>query len=137
MEKDKLKQYFWLVQEIKKQEIRLEKVYMKKARGALTSDVVSGSSSSFPYGPTHFKISGYDEGYTPIYKQEDRLIKAIKKAEQAKTDIEDYIDTVEDARLRELLRDRFIECLKWEEIGKRNFCAPDYARALVREFISA
>ena len=60
----------------------------------------------------------------------------IEKAEKMAVEIEQFIQSVEQAKLRELLRSRFIDCMDWERVGAANFIAPDHARKIVRKFFA-
>ena len=38
--------------------------------------------------------------------------------------------------MRELLRCRYIDCKNWKEVGEENYIDADYARKLVRDFLT-
>ena len=60
----------------------------------------------------------------------------IEKAEKMAVEIEQFIQSVEQAKLRELLRSRFIDCMDWENVGRVNYISPDHARKMVRKFLA-
>jgi hypothetical protein len=66
---------------------------------------------------------------------EEEIQANIEESEKAVKEIEGYIQSVEEPKMRELLRSRFIDCLNWEKVGEKNYMAPDYARRLIRNFI--
>lgn len=84
------------------------------------------------------KIEGVpsDEYTRPIMigLLEEKIERNIKESEAAAEKIEQYIQTVDDPKVRELMRSRFLDCLSWEEVGKANYISPDHARRIVRNF---
>lgn len=66
---------------------------------------------------------------------EEEIKNNIEKSEKAAEEIERYIQTVDDPKVRELMRSRFLDCLSWEKVGKVNYMSPDHARKIVRNFI--
>ena len=106
-----------------------------------SGEVVGDSVQKYYNGKAHpYKIEGIDETDTKLplmivtLKQEIEL--NIEKAEKMAVEIEQFIQSVEQAKLRELLRSRFIDCMDWERVGAANFIAPDHARKIVRKFFA-
>lgn len=132
MDREKLSRYFWLSHEIEKQEKRKERL-QKAVNSNLATDVVTGSSSHFPYIETKFKITGIDTRL--LDDLEKSIAKNIKEAIEARYEIENYINGIDEPQLREILRSRFIDCQKWKQVGKENFISTDHARKRVREFL--
>lgn len=66
---------------------------------------------------------------------EEEIEKNIKESERAVIDIEKTIQSVEDPKIREVMRSRFIDCLEWEQVGRKNYINPDYARQLIRQYL--
>ncbi len=132
MDKEKLSRYFWLSHEIEKQEKRKARL-QKSVNSELATDIVTGSSSHFPYIETKFKITGVD---TRLLDEIEKSIeKNIEEAIQARREIEYYINGIDEPQLREVLRSRFIDCQKWKQVGKENYISSDHARKMVREFL--
>ena len=138
MTKNDLNEYFWLNHEIKRQKSRLKRLEEKLKH---SGEVVGDSVQKYYNGKAHpYKIEGIDETDTKLplmivtLKQEIEL--NIEKAEKMAVEIEQFIQSVEQAKLRELLRSRFIDCMDWERVGAANFIAPDHASKIVRKFFS-
>ena len=106
-----LSQYKYLNKEIDRKINQLEdwknKIY--NISGTLSDMPRSGSRTSI----IENGIAAMDEIEGNINKDIDRLV-------NLKTDIENKIEEVEDLRLRELLKCRYIDCQTWEEIAYRN-----------------
>lgn len=81
------------------------------------ADVVTGSSPEPPYTPRSIKITGCDYcGSKRLYKKYLRKIKQlVNKAEE----IEDYISTIEDSLIRQIIRLRFLDGLNWRDVAQR------------------
>ncbi len=138
MTKNDLNEYFWLNHEIKRQKSRLKRLEEKLKH---SGEVVGDSVQKYYNGKAHpYKIEGIDETDTKLplmivtLKQEIEL--NIEKAEKMAVEIEQFIQSVEQAKLRELLRSRFIDCMDWENVGRVNYISPDHARKMVRKFLA-
>lgn len=137
MTKEELNRYFWLRHEIIKQQRRLERLRNKPA-GEVVGDTVNDyrTGRGIPV-----KITGTpaDEFSRPImiHMLEAEIQKNIEESETAAVQIEQFVQGIEEPRLRELLRCRFIDCMKWEELGQANYMDPDHARRLIREFLKS
>ena len=66
-----------------------------------------------------------------IHILEEEIEKNIRESELAMQKIEQYIQTIDSPRLREIMRSRFLDCLNWEDVGKKNYISADYARQIV------
>lgn len=135
MTKKELSRYYWLRHEIHKQRNRLECLRNKKPE-----EMVGDTVNDYRTGKgIPVKIEGVpsDEYTRPIMigLLEEEIERNIKESETAAEKIEQYIQTVDDPKVRELMRSRFLDCLSWEEVGKANYISPDHARKIIREFI--
>ena len=85
------------------------------------------------------KIQGYaEEDYTlpnRISTLEEEIEHNIAESDRLAAEIEIYIQSIDDPKMRERMRCRFLDCMGWSEVGKENFMDPDHARRLVREFL--
>lgn len=136
MTKKEISMYFWLREEIKRQKRRKEKLIARARRSEYVGDTVRDYSRNAK-GTIKIIQGERDEAYkysAAIEKLEASITANIAKSEEALLKIELYIQTVENPRMRELLRARFIDCMGWDEIGRKFYIAPDYARRLIREF---
>lgn len=135
MTKEELNRYFWLCHEITKQKRRLERLRNKPA-GEVVGDTVNDyrTGKGIPV-----KITGRsaDEFSRPMMIRllEEEIQKNIRESEAAVVIVEQFIQGVDEPKMRELLRCRFIDCMKWEELGRANYMDPDHARRLIREFL--
>lgn len=138
MTKNDLNEYFWLNHEIKRQKSRLKRLEEKLKH---SGEVVGDSVQKYYNGKAHpYKIEGIAETDIQlplmIVTLKAEIETNIDKAEKKAVEIEQFIQCVEQAKLREILRSRFIDCLDWERVGAANYIAPDYARRMVRKFFS-
>lgn len=138
MTKKELSQYYWTRHEITQQKARLER--LEKKMHEETQTVIDGGTRYVNGKKKVCRIEGIAETDIKVpamviaLKQE--IEKNIRKSERLAAEIEVYIQSVEEPRLREVMRSRFLDCLSWEEVGMRNFLAPDYARRIVREYLN-
>lgn len=81
--------------------------------------VVKGSSPNFPYMEHTITISGYDyEGYNKkVQKIQNRLNRKLKELMDERDSISEYIYTLEDGDIRQILSYRYINALTWAQIG--------------------
>lgn len=138
MTKQELSSYFWLKNEIAKQEKRKQRLQEKLTRN--TNEAASDTVRDYRSGkgiPVRIEGVPAEEFSLPIMIRilEEEIEKNIKESEKAVVKIEKYIQSIESPQIRELLRSRFIDCLGWKEVGERNYISPDYARKLIRNFI--
>lgn len=137
MTKQELSRYFWLCHEIEKQKKRLERLQTKRANsGGFVGDSVKDYRSG---RGVPLKIQGYaEEDYTlpnRISTLEEEIKHNIAESDRLAAEIEIYIQSIDDPKMREIMRCRFLDCMGWSEVGKENFMDPDHARRLVREFL--
>lgn len=82
-------------------------------------DSVTGSEPNFPYVKRVIGVKGYD--YDAYYTKLDRLNKKLKRKLEALMDerdrVMDFINTVSDSVLRQILILKYINGMTWEQIG--------------------
>lgn len=85
----------------------------------IVSDTVKCSSPRFPFTEHVIKVSGVDvDGYDrKVARIRGAIIKKLHEAMDKKAEIIEYIETVEDVEVRNILTLRYSECLTWEEIA--------------------
>jgi len=104
--------------------IQKEIELIKKELTAITeeyvTDRVTGSMTEHPYILTHFEISGYDsEGYSVKVKRlERKLMRKLDELMDERARIEEYIESIDNATVRIILRLKHVNGLKWEQIGR-------------------
>ena len=137
MTKQKLKSYYWLQHEIRQQKGRLNRLRKKQElSGEIVGDVVNDYKTGKPI-PLMIQGIANEDFELPmiIHLLEAEIEQNIIDAQERVKEIEEFVQTVEDPRMRELLRSRFIDCLSWEQVGKANHINPDHARKLLRNFM--
>lgn len=135
MTKQELNRYFWLRHEIRRQEKRLERL-----RNKPTGEVVGDTVKDYRSGkgiPVLITGTPAEELTRPLMIEllEEEIQKNIEESEKTAAEIEKYIQGVEEPKMRELLRSRFLDCLDWRQVGERNYMNPDHARKLIRNFL--
>ncbi len=108
---ESLKQLRKLRGEIKGLEILIHNVSKNKV-----SDVVSGSSDEFPYQPRTFLIQGADIHRVDQFRL--RLMRKKSEYEKAVQEAEDFLESAEDAEMRNILRLRYEVGLTWMEVAR-------------------
>ena len=139
MTKKELSRYFWLRHEINRQKERLRMLEDKMQRETVT---VVDCGVQYRNGKAKAcRMEGIAETDTAVPAMiivlQQEIKESIRKAETCAAEIESYIQGVEDPRLREILRCRFIDCLDWDHVGVVNYIAPDYARQLVYKHLNS
>ena len=113
MTKEQLGQYKCLCLEIKELENRLNNLKRQEV-----SDKVIASSSDFPYNQYQLKIQGYeDDKY--IDKIRVRLIRRIRRCKKLRLEIEEFIEEIEDSRIRLIFELRYIQDKSWVYISNK------------------
>lgn len=138
MTKNDLNEYFWLNHEITRQKGRLARLEEKLK---YTGEIVGDSTNNYSTGKARpIKIQGIAGGGVElplmIVTLKREIEANVEKAEKMAVEIEQFIQSVEQAKLRELLRSRFIDCMDWENVGRVNYISPDHARKMVRKFLA-
>lgn len=95
MNKQKLSQYRDLVREVN---------FLKKK---IESDVVEGSNNEFPYEKRKFTVHGVATS---------RYDRKLRECNRLRTQIEEFIDSLDDSKLRMILELRYIEMKNWRDI---------------------
>jgi len=121
-EKELLKQYNSLLEEIKELRTDIERLEKKEIKYEI--DKVKGSNSEFPYQPRSFTIEGYniieeEQHLKRILTKKNILARRKSKCEDIKLDIEEFIDTIPDSLTRRVFRYRYIDNLSWTVIAMR------------------
>ncbi len=113
MNKKTLKQYLYIKKEIKDLERRIKNL---EKRSNIVSDTVL-SSGGFPYTQHAIGISGVNEKkYTLLERYNIRLKVFKAKLEKLAVEVEEFIQTVDDSELRQILRFRYHDNYSWVKI---------------------
>ena len=85
----------------------------QKLKKKLVTDTVSGSSPEFPYTKHSIKLEGLEQ------KRQAQLHTAYLKAYTEQIKLEAFIHSVEDPLVRDIIRLKFEDCLKWEQVAAK------------------
>lgn len=117
--------------EIKDLEERIEQIEEEGYKE--TKDSVRGSSSSFPYTSRSFTIEGIRENkkidrYRAILEEKkDKLL-------DIKIEIEEELKKVDDSRIRQIIRFKYIDNKSWVQVGHKLRTTADGARMELKRF---
>lgn len=89
---------------------------IRELSGETVEDVVTGSSPYFPYGKHKIIVRGADE--KRLNSLRIRLIKKKQELEKAIEEAEEYLETVEDPEMRNILRLRYERGMSWMEVAR-------------------
>ncbi|NLG89792.1 MAG: RNA polymerase subunit sigma-24 [Clostridiaceae bacterium] len=117
-------------------EVELIKKELNTITEEYVTDKVTGSMVEHPYILTHFKISGYDsEGYSSKVKRLERKLKRkLDELMDERARIEEYIESIDNATVRIILRLRYINGLGWNQIGNELGYSERQCRRKYKEF---
>lgn len=113
MTKERLIQYCELKREIADLESRIRRT---EERSDIVSDTVQ-TSSGFPYKQHAVGISGINvRKYMLLEIYNHKLQKFYERLLEMQNEIEDFIETIEDSALRQIMRYRYIDNFGWVKI---------------------
>lgn len=128
MNKDILIQYCDLQQEIselQERKAKLEKQFKSFMDGSTVTDMVTGGAG----GIQHFKIEGfpivaYERARNALQKNIQTIERRYTELLELQNEVEEYIESIEDSRMRRIIEMRFIDKMTWNQvannIGGRN-----------------
>lgn len=100
-------------------EIEVIKRQISEADCSYIADRVRGSSSVFPYVERSFSIKGYDidSYYTKLNRLQNKLKRKLDELMDERDRVLDYIETVPDSIMRQILILKYINGMTWKQIG--------------------
>ena len=118
MTAEKLKHYRALLAETERLSRDLRAA--KDMSPAETSDSVA-SAAEFPYSLHTVRIDGLDwEAYNRNIQRIQRLRQqALDRATQELAEIEEWIATVDDPHIRDIIRYRYIDGFSWQQVARK------------------
>lgn len=139
MTKQELNRYFWLRHEVVRQEKRLA-CLEKKQQVISAQGEVEDTVKDYKTGrgiPVRIEGIPEEEFTLPLMigLLKEEIQKNVKESKAAAVGIERYIQGIEDPKLRELMRSRFLDGMSWKEIGAANYMHPDAARKAINEYL--
>ena len=117
MDKNILSQYIDACELIRETEEEIKKLNRKKKTVIQTN--VSGSNPEFPYNPHHFMVQG-----TTFSVRDDSQLRCQQKileerrtqAEQLKTDVEEWLNTIP-PRMQRIIKYKVFEEQTWQQVA--------------------
>ncbi len=103
-----------LVKETEYDISRMRKIEMEHAK-------VVGSNPDFPYQKMSFHVSGVTETYLDaesVKKEKNLLIERKQHAEELKSEIEKWMNTIP-ARIQRIIRMKYFERKTWEQVADK------------------
>lgn len=126
MTTDKLEQYRSLIDELAALEARQRKTAAKKPD--IVTDTVRGSSPSFPYCSHTISITGEQQDAALQRIQKYRAVR-IAKAHKLLAEIEEFLATVDDAKLRRIIEVHYVNGKTWRQTATIVYGSPQYEDA--------
>lgn len=138
MRKEELEQLISLRKEIADLEVAIIKIQEQKDE--VVTDKVRASGKEFPYIDGYAKISGVNteterKRKEILYKKEKLLNERKKKVESAEIRIIEYINSVQDSRIRRIMQYRYIDGCTWGKIAKSMHCDRTYPEKLISKYL--
>lgn len=138
-DKDLLKQYDALQkeQEYLTRQLRRIRSDLAALKDTRVADTVTGSREDLTIGP--IKVSGpptmaYRATLRLLKSQEARYAESLARSKQLLAEIDATIGSVPDAKIRDILRRRYISGEKWETISKTYGKSREWARNTVENY---
>ncbi|SHG90064.1 hypothetical protein SAMN02744040_00093 [Tepidibacter thalassicus DSM 15285] len=124
MDLKKLEQFKDKIKEIKILENRI--LEMQQESEEIVSDVVRASSKSFPYTEHTIKITGVnikrrDKIKRVTERLNDRKLKLYRELEE----IENFIENIEDSKVRQIIELRYIKGMTWSMVALKVYGYPN------------
>ena len=121
--------------EIKDLEQRIQKLEEAES-SKIVIDSVRGSSNAFPYISRNIVIEGIEE------KKESKKLTRYKRMLEEKKDellditidIEEYLKGIDNSRIRQIIRYKYIDSKNWVQIGHLMDTSADAARMELKRF---
>lgn len=114
--KDDLKQIRYI-----KSEIETIENQIRDLRPLMVTDKVSGSSAYFPYTARSFTVEGLgtEEYSRKAYMLERKLRKKKNELADTLTKVNEFIDSIQDSLVRQIITLRYSEGLTWNEVADK------------------
>lgn len=114
LDKQKLSQLYYL-----NKEIELIKQQIQEADYVMTQDSVKGSSTEFPYTQHSIKIYGADikDFSRKMKRLKNKLLRKLSEFMDLRDEIDEYIESIPDSKIRMILTLRYVNGLNWRQIA--------------------
>ena len=105
----------------------------------IMADTVRGSAPEWPYCAHTIKVSGISRRQENALRRIDTLRRnRLADAQEQLADVEEYISSVRDIKVRRMIVLRYVDGLTWRQVAKRMYGSPHFeeaARKRVRRFL--
>lgn len=106
------------IEELNQRKNNLEKKFKKFLNGCTVTDMVTGGEG----GIQHFKIEGfpvidYEKTRRALTKSIQRLEDKYADLLELQNEVEEYIETIEDSRMRRIIRMRYLDKMTWYQVA--------------------
>jgi DNA-directed RNA polymerase specialized sigma24 family protein len=140
MTKKELEQFTSLKAEIR--DIRRRMDELDQEETPMAQDKVRSSGKEWPYIEGHTTIHGidvYEVRRMGAKRLELRLTleKRLAKAETLEASIEDYINTIEDSRVRLMIEYRYVKGYKLEKVGEIMHCDRTTVEKTIKRYLKS
>ena len=125
MGKELLSQYADLQAEIEDLQRRIRKTECQIERlqaGGTVLDSVRGTRKDGTIGNIRiegFPVYSWDEKLDRLHRYKTQLYRSKKRAVDLVSEVEQYINSIEDCRMRRIIRYRFIDKLSWNAVADK------------------
>lgn len=137
MTKNELGQLRDLRKEIRELDVKVEK--MQEQRAGKVMDRVHASMPEFPYVYTTKTITGADEKggkrRRELTENELLLLKRRQQAVETEYRISQYINSINDSRIRRIISLRYEEGLSWDKVAANMNCDRTYPEKLLTKYL--
>ncbi|WP_337495814.1 hypothetical protein [[Ruminococcus] lactaris] len=133
MDKNILLQLTETVKEIEDLKRRIADAEKKREQyqKLIVSDTVKGTRSDGIYGS--IKVTGADRRDATyqemlLARRQDSMRRLLNKLERQRTEAVEYIENLEDSRLRQIARYKYVDGMNWEAVAKKMGTTADACR---------
>lgn len=118
-------------------EIELLRKQLKNIEPEFTKDSVTGSDVDFPFTKHNMTIYGYNERdyKKKILRLRNKIDKKLNELIEEKGKLMEYIHSVDDSRIRQILIHRYVDGLSWKAIGEKMKYGTSTVRMIHDNFI--
>lgn len=139
MTKEELNQLNDLKEEIKELEQELERLHQRKIES--TFDKVKASYSGFPYIQGNATIYGYnvqaEHAKNQAIENKIKILAARQaKAKKEEEKIQNFINTVNESKIRRILEYRYVKGYTWGKIGELMHCDRTTAEKIISKYLA-
>lgn len=113
---------------------------IKELENSPCEDIVRGSSDVFPYTPMNMHISGVDHVAVDRKKRAARRLNDLIEHKEAEilekhADVEEFLSGVHDSVLRQIIRHRVIDKMKWSEVADKVNGSEGSCKMMLKRFM--